>query len=96
MLDACVNNCGRNFHLEVASRDFETDFRKLLSKSQPKINERLKGLLKKWAEGYFKTDPQLSLIPSLYSALRQEGTDFSQVDGPKVINIQEIYVNLNS
>ncbi|XP_075211723.1 signal transducing adaptor molecule isoform X2 [Lycorma delicatula] len=83
LLDACINNCGRNFHLEVASRDFETEFRKLLSKSQPKINERLRGLLKKWAEGYFKTDPQLSLIPALYTKLRQEGMDFSQVDGPK-------------
>lgn len=86
LLDACINNCGRNFHLEVASREFETEFRKLLTKSQPKISEILRGLLKKWAEGYFKTDPQLSLIPSLYNKLRQEGVDFSQVDGPKVNN----------
>lgn len=77
LLDACVNNCGRNFQLEIASRDFETEFRKILQRSQPKVAEKLKLLLKKWAEGDFKTDPQLSLIPSLYNKLKQEGMDFS-------------------
>ena len=33
--------------------------------------------LKKWAEGDFKKDPQLSLIPSLYNKLKQEGHDFA-------------------
>lgn len=37
LLDACVNNCGKNYHLEIASREFETEFRKLLLKSQPPI-----------------------------------------------------------
>jgi hypothetical protein len=32
-----VNNCGKNYHLEVASREFETEFRRLVSKSQPQI-----------------------------------------------------------
>ncbi|PSN36535.1 Signal transducing adapter molecule 1 [Blattella germanica] len=77
LLDACVNNCGKTFHLEVASRDFETEFRKLLNRSQPTVAEKLKKLLKKWAEGDFKNDPQLNLIPSLYAKLKQEGTDFS-------------------
>jgi signal transducing adaptor molecule len=34
--------------------------------------------LKKWAEGDFKNDPQLNLIPSLYNKLKQEGHDFSE------------------
>uniref|UniRef100_A0A1B6DGK9 Signal transducing adapter molecule 1 n=2 Tax=Clastoptera arizonana TaxID=38151 RepID=A0A1B6DGK9_9HEMI len=77
LLDACANNCGRNFQLEISSRDFETELRKLLQRSQPKVVEKLKQLLRKWAEGDFKSDPQLSLIPSLYSKLKQEGMDFS-------------------
>ena len=77
LLDACVNNCGRNFLLEVASRDFETEFKKLLTKSHPKVVEKLKNMLKKWAEGEFSKDPQYSLIPSLYSSLRRGGLDFS-------------------
>jgi len=81
LLDACVNNCGKNFLLEVASRFFEQEFRKLLLlKNLPhKVNDRLKYLLKKWAENEFKNDPQLNLIPSLYSRLKQEGVDFSSI-----------------
>ena len=66
LLDACVNNCGRYFLLEVslisqlmiltcstmwiqvASREFETEFRKLLGKSHPKVAEKLKAMLKRW------------------------------------------------
>ncbi|XP_026810384.1 signal transducing adapter molecule 1 [Rhopalosiphum maidis] len=78
LFDACVNNCGKNFLLEVASRHFEQEYRKLLAKNLPqKVADRLKSLLKKWAENEFKNDPQLNLIPSLYTKLKQEGVDFS-------------------
>ncbi|GLV38628.1 Signal transducing adaptor molecule [Carabus blaptoides fortunei] len=77
LLDACVNNCGRNFHLEVASREFETDFRKLITKSHPTVQQKLKELLKTWADGEFKSDPQLNIIPSLYNKLKLEGIDFN-------------------
>ncbi|XP_076243734.1 signal transducing adaptor molecule [Calliopsis andreniformis] len=88
LLDACVSNCGKTFHLEIASRDFETDLRKLINHSQPKIAERIRGLLKKWAEGDFKTDPQLNLIPSLYNKLKSEGCDFISIsDTPKRTNV---------
>ena len=44
------------------------------------VQEKLKVMLKKWAEGEFKGDPQLNLIPSLYNNLRREGVDFSSSD----------------
>ena len=34
-------------------------------------------MLRSWAEGDFKGDPQLSLIPSLYNQLKKEGITFS-------------------
>ena len=34
LLDACINNCGRKFHLEVASRDFESELRNLLTNTR--------------------------------------------------------------
>lgn len=40
------------------------------------VSERLRESLKKWAEGEFKGDPQLSLVPALYNKLKQEGYDF--------------------
>ncbi|KAJ8729097.1 hypothetical protein PYW08_000678 [Mythimna loreyi] len=72
LLDACVANCGRAFHLEVASRDFETEFRRLLARAQPAVAQRMRALLRKWAEGEFRDDPQLDLIPSLHAKLRAE------------------------
>lgn len=84
LLDACASNCGKPFHLEIASRDFENDLRKLVNHIEPKIADKMKALLKKWAEGDFKSDRQLDLIPSLYNKLKSEGHDFSSIsDTPK-------------
>ncbi|KAK7071046.1 Signal transducing adapter molecule 2 [Halocaridina rubra] len=86
LLDACINNCGRKFLLEVASRDFEQELRRHLTSTRThlKVSERLRESVKKWAEGDFKGDPQLSLIPALYSKLKQDGYDFNvQSDSPK-------------
>jgi len=81
LLDACVNNCGRYFLLEVASREFEGEFRKLLAKSHPKVAEKLKAMLKRWSEGEFSKHAEYSLIPSLYTNLRKEGLDFTSGEG---------------
>ncbi len=54
-----------------------------MSKSHPKVNEKLRLLIKKWAQQEFKNDPQLSLIPSLYNKLKSEGMDFSSSEPPK-------------
>ncbi|XP_055849483.1 signal transducing adapter molecule 1 [Episyrphus balteatus] len=77
LLDACCGNCGKPFHLEVASREFENEFRRLLSKAQPQVSLKMRQLVKNWAENDFKSDPQLNLIPSLYAKLKSEGYDFS-------------------
>lgn len=77
-----MKNCLRVFHLEIASREFEQEYRKILKRTtqqHPKVADSLKSTLKKWVENEFKSDPQLSLIPSLYAKLKQEGVDFSSV-----------------
>lgn len=79
MLDACIKNCGRTFHLEIASRDFETEFQRLLSKVSSPVSQKMRISLKKWAENEFKTDPQLNLIPSLFQKLQNEGADFIEL-----------------
>lgn len=77
LLDACVSNCNKPFHLELASRDSERELYKLVKKLHPRVSAQLRQCIKKWAEGDFKTDSQLSLIPALYIRLKQEGIDFS-------------------
>ncbi|KAL0274084.1 UNVERIFIED_CONTAM: hypothetical protein PYX00_006601 [Menopon gallinae] len=92
LLGACVNNCGKTFHLVVASRDFENEYTKLLPKVNPRVNERLRQLLRTWAEGEFSKDPELILIPSLYKKLKQDGFDFplpETAKSPKTIPIPE-------
>lgn len=39
--------------------------------------------MKRWAEGDFKADPSLNLIPTLYQKLKSEGHDFSEPTQPK-------------
>ncbi|XP_014663828.1 PREDICTED: signal transducing adapter molecule 1-like [Priapulus caudatus] len=82
LLDACVNNCGKVFHLEVSSRDFVNEVKSLLGKVHQKVREKLKDLIKKWAEGDFKSDPSLNLIPLLYTTMKSEGHDFSSSSEP--------------
>lgn len=84
LLDACVNNCGKTFQLEVASRDFDSELKKLVAKWQSgdKVGDRIRNLIKKWSDAEFKADAQLSLMTSLYSRLRQEGIDFSTQSEP--------------
>ncbi|KAL7052751.1 hypothetical protein ACKWTF_004989 [Chironomus riparius] len=89
LLDACINNCGKNYHLEVASREFEQEFKKLVIKSQPTVANKLKQCLKKWAEGDFKADPQLNLIPSLYNKMKSEGHDFVDHSTPVKMEIEK-------
>lgn len=90
LIDACVSNCGKKFHLEVASREFLTEARKLFEKGHPKVIERFKLILRKWAENEFKTDPELNFIPAFYMQLKKEGFDFTdptKPDLPKDPNI---------
>ncbi|XP_055375653.1 signal transducing adapter molecule 1 [Condylostylus longicornis] len=83
LLDACVKNCGKQFHLEVASREFETEYRKLLMKAPPPVAAKMRQTIKKWKDNEFKNDPQLALIPSFYQKLKSEGHDFSEQKQPK-------------
>ncbi|XP_077990717.1 signal transducing adapter molecule 2-like [Glandiceps talaboti] len=75
LLGAAVSNCGKIFHIEICSRDFCTEARTLIAKGHPKVADKLKCLIKDWAEE-FKNDPQLNLIPSLYNSLKAEGASF--------------------
>lgn len=84
LLDACVSNCGKKFHLEVASREFLAEAKKLIEKGHPRVVERFKLMIKKWSENEFKSDPELSMIPAFYAQLKKEGYDFTDPTKPQL------------
>jgi len=77
LLDACVNNCGKPFQLELCTREWINDARNLLQKCHPKVSEKLKELIEKWSEE-FKNDSQLNLLPQFYRKLKSEGVAFTK------------------
>lgn len=88
-----MSNCGKRFHLEVCSRDFENELLRLIRGDKsvnPKVSETTKLLLKKWAQSKdFKKDPQLNLIPSLYERLKNEGVSFHSSEPSKKKSYQD-------
>lgn len=88
LLDSCVSNCGKNFQLEVSSREFETEMKKLVKKWPPSsgVGLNLRTLVKKWSEADFKSDKQLSLLTSMWSRMKTEGMDLTIHSDPTATN----------
>lgn len=63
--------------MEIASRDFETEFQRLLLKAPSAVAHKMRVSLKKWADNEFKCEQEFNLIPSLYFKLKSEGADFN-------------------
>ena len=76
VLDSCWSNCGGEFRREVSSREMCQELRSQATASNYTIAEKARLLIKKWSEDECRKDSSLSLIPSLYSELRQEGLSF--------------------
>ncbi|XP_028406081.1 signal transducing adapter molecule 1-like [Dendronephthya gigantea] len=83
LLDACVNNCGKSFHLEICSRDFVSEVRNILKKLHRTAALKMKGMIRDWAK-LFKNDSQLNLIPTLYEELKREKEDFPEGDASSI------------
>jgi hypothetical protein len=80
VLETCVKNCGRRFHLQIATKDFMQELIKLIGpKYDPPqaLQERVLGLIQIWAEA-FKGVSELKEVVRTYQDLKTKGVDFPQ------------------
>ena len=77
LLDACVNNCNRPFHLELCTRDNLNELKQYLQKNRTATKgvTSLKEAMIKWSKA-FGEDPQLYLLSVTIMNLKGEGVNF--------------------
>lgn len=90
VLETCVSNCSRRFHVLVMTKDFTQDLVKLIGpKNNPplELQERVLRLIERWAEA-FKTQPDLGGVVAVYNDLKSKGVTFPQRDSTSNVPIQ--------
>jgi hypothetical protein len=89
VLETCVKNCGKNFHLLVANKDFIQELVKLIGpKYDPPtaVQEKVLTLIKVWAET-FANQPDLKGVVEVYQELRNKGIEFPTIDRESLVPI---------
>lgn len=90
VLETCVSNCSRRFHLLVMTKDFIQDLVKLIGpKNNPPIDlqERVLRMIERWADA-FKTQPDMSGVVTVYNDLKAKGVTFPPKDPSSNVPIQ--------
>lgn len=82
VLETCVKNCGKPFHLLVAQKEFIQELVKLIGpKNDPPavVQEKVLNLILIWADA-FRSQPDLSGVVQVYSELKNKGIEFPAAD----------------
>ncbi|KAF5269898.1 hypothetical protein FQR65_LT05697 [Abscondita terminalis] len=82
VLETCVKNCGKNFHILACSKDFVQELVKLIApKNDPPqaIQDKILNLIQSWADA-FRHQPELSGVVSVYQDLINKGIEFPATD----------------
>ncbi|ESO07415.1 hypothetical protein HELRODRAFT_110832 [Helobdella robusta] len=85
LLETCVKNCGKRFHVQLATKDFLQDFMKIIN---PKNNysvalqNTVLGLLQTWAFA-FQNSPELKEVNKTYQDLKAKRVEFPPLDADK-------------
>ncbi|KAK0398225.1 hypothetical protein QR680_002483 [Steinernema hermaphroditum] len=75
-LEACVKNCGTNFHKEVATKAFMEDMRTLATEgNSSKIREKVLELLQCWASA-FKSKSEYKIVVDTHNLMKLSGVSF--------------------
>ncbi|XP_022212899.2 TOM1-like protein 2 isoform X2 [Drosophila obscura] len=82
VLETCVKNCGKAFHVLVAQKDFINELVKLIGpKNDPPavMQEKVLSLIQIWADA-FKNQPDLNGVTQMYMELKNKGIEFPVAD----------------
>lgn len=89
VLETCVKNCGRNFHVLVANKEFIQELVKLIGpKYDPPtaVQEKVLSLIQIWADT-FASQPELKGVVEVYQELRNKGIEFPSIDPDQAVPI---------
>ncbi|KAH8270554.1 hypothetical protein KR018_011536, partial [Drosophila ironensis] len=82
VLETCVKNCGKAFHVLVAQKDFINELVKLIGpKNDPPaaMQDKVLSLIQIWADA-FKNQPDLNGVTQMYMDLKNKGIEFPPND----------------
>lgn len=82
VLETCVKNCGKAFHVLVAQKEFIQELVKLIGpKNDPPaiVQEKVLSLIQIWADA-FKNQPELNGVNLVYQELKNKGIEFPNTD----------------
>ncbi|CAG9853962.1 unnamed protein product [Phyllotreta striolata] len=82
ILETCVKNCGKRFHVLVCNKDFIQELVKLIGpKNDPPtaVQEKVLSLIQSWASA-FQSQPELSGVNVVYQDLLAKGIEFPPTD----------------
>jgi len=82
VLEACVKNCNRRFHLQIAEKQFLAVIERFVNTKTGAgglAREKALGLIQTWADA-FRHDPALGAIRELYVKLLGDGMEFPAQD----------------
>ncbi|XP_013401561.1 TOM1-like protein 2 isoform X2 [Lingula anatina] len=82
VLETCVKNCGKRFHILVANKDFLHELVKIIGpKNDPPtvIQEKILSLIQTWSDA-FKGAVELKEVEKVYQELKSKGIEFPMTD----------------
>ncbi|XP_053672133.1 TOM1-like protein 2 [Anopheles nili] len=82
VLETCVKNCGKAFHVLVANKEFIQELVKLIgpkNEPPPIVQEKVLSLIQIWADA-FRTQPDLNGVVQVYQELKNKGIEFPATD----------------
>ncbi|KAJ8912954.1 hypothetical protein NQ315_000009 [Exocentrus adspersus] len=82
ILETCVKNCGKKFHILVCNKEFIQELVKLIGpKNDPPtaVQEKVLSLIQSWASA-FQNQPEMSGVTAVYQDLLSKGIEFPPTD----------------